>query len=225
MDRELNLFERATEICYCVPGGASACAPCRERRAERAAEAAHPAYVYDPVTDSARKVIDGTGLVDMAPRFNRSFIKEFLDNADKLREQERRKKLESYRGHKADFVVFDEATTFPEEAMKNLGGAGWKFPKGVVAVRPGADFSTAEMDPGSPGWWGIDLATGPDETVVWNFPVSSLNTFEIKERDWAPEKPMTATQICKSYEVGQQMARDLREMVLANYYAALLGLS
>lgn len=34
----MNLFERKTEICYCVPNGASACAPCRERLAAKNAE-------------------------------------------------------------------------------------------------------------------------------------------------------------------------------------------
>lgn len=32
MTSDLNLFERPAEICYCVPNGASLCAPCRERR-------------------------------------------------------------------------------------------------------------------------------------------------------------------------------------------------
>lgn len=36
MESELNVFERPAQFCYCVTNGASACAPCRERRAAKA---------------------------------------------------------------------------------------------------------------------------------------------------------------------------------------------
>lgn len=45
MKPEPNLFDPIVgPICYCVPNGASACATCRERRADAEAEAKFPLY-------------------------------------------------------------------------------------------------------------------------------------------------------------------------------------
>lgn len=38
----MSFFEIPNQICYCVPNGASACAPCRERRAAEAVPLSSP---------------------------------------------------------------------------------------------------------------------------------------------------------------------------------------
>ena len=77
----MNLFERKTEICYCVPNGASACAPCRERLAKKNAETpvfspAEFSYkeakpvIYDHIRDGMifdGKFIPETVLNELAP--------------------------------------------------------------------------------------------------------------------------------------------------------------
>jgi hypothetical protein len=121
MDRELNLFERPVEMCYCVPGGASACAPCRDRRAEVAP------------TPTPTSITDSWLAVTVTPKLNQTFIEEYIEKIKSL----------PFAGQEIDFVVFDKAkqmtATEVAEAMRAGGFLPAARPAWTLAWDPARD--------------------------------------------------------------------------------------